>query len=348
MLNSSFMKTVADNTFVKRLKASTLVRKYQELKRKSGNKILIFLFFVALSALIWFFNALGKEYSTYISFPVRYTNFPPGKILTNNLPKKLWLQVNAKGNTILKYKLRSNINPVVFNVKSFASEQLLENGKQELFVLTSLARERLQAQLNQEIQITDIEPDTLFFELATVDSKKVNVIPDIQVSLEKQYMQKGEVQVQPDSVVITGPSNIIDTMDYVTTESYQFKNVMDTVTRELDLMDVNNVNYAYNQVEVTLFAERFTESEINIPIRMENVPDTIRLKTFPRQVNVTFRVGLSDYDKLSPDMFRAVVEFDSTMITEPPRKLDVQLEKYPNFISSVSHNPATVDYILEK
>ena len=117
MLNSFFMDKSTKNTFFSYLNIRSIARKYQEIRKKSGQKILVFLFFVALSALIWFFNALGKDYSTYISFPVRYINFPSGKVLTNDVPGRLLLKVNAKGNTIFKYQLRSNINPVVFDVQ---------------------------------------------------------------------------------------------------------------------------------------------------------------------------------------------------------------------------------------
>lgn len=348
MLNSFFMDKPTNNRFFEKLKTSLVVRRYKELRKKSGQKVLVFLFFVAISTLIWFFNALGKDYSTYISFPVRYNNIPAGKVLVNKLPERLLLRVNAKGNTIFKYKLGSNINPVVFDVKSFAPDNMTQSGKQEFFVLTSLARERLQGQLNQDIQITDIEPDTLFFKFANTLSKTVNVTADVSVSLKKQYMQKGDIRINPDSITISGPGNIIDTINTVTTEFYHFKNIEDTVSKTLDIIPINNVKFSEDEARVTINVERFTESEVQIPVRVINLPDTIQLKTFPRQVTVTFRVGLTDYEKISPEMFRAVVKFDSVLLYNPPKKLDVHLERYPGFITTVNYNPTSVDFILEK
>ncbi len=336
------------NTLFSKLNIRSVARKYQEIRKKSGQKVLVFLFFVALSALIWFFNALGKDYSTFISFPVRYINFPKGKVLMNDVPGRLLLKVNAKGNTIFKYKMRSNINPVVFDVQSFAPKQLSEASQGKFHVLTSLARERLQGQLNQEIQITDIEPDTLFFEFASTESKRVPVTANVSVNLEKQYMQKGNIQVKPDSVSITGPSTVIDSIHSVSTKPYQFKNINDSVSKSVNLQKSDNLEYSIDEVQITIFAERFTESDIDIPVRVNNLPDSIQLKTFPRQVKVTFRVGLSDYEKISPEMFRVAVNFDSTLLLKPPKKLDVRIEKYPGFITSVNHNPTSVDYILER
>ena len=348
MLNSFFMDKSTKNTFFSNLNIRSIARKYQEIRKKSGQKVLVFLFFVALSALIWFFNALGKDYSTYISFPVRYINFPSGKVLMNDVPGRLLLKVNAKGNTIFKYQMRSNINPVVFDVQSFAPKELSEANQGKFYVLTSLARERLQGQLNQEIQITDIEPDTLFFEFASTESKRVPVSENVSVSLEKQYMQKGNIQVKPDSVTITGPNTIIDSVNSVSTKPYQLKNIDNSISKSVDLQKIRNVEYSTDEVQITITAERFTESDIKIPVRVNNLPDTIQIKTFPRQIKVTFRVGLSDYEKISPEMFRAAVNFDSTLLLNPPKKLDVRLEKYPGFITSVKHNPTSVDYILER
>lgn len=342
------MNTHNDHNYFERIKHNPVFQKYKEIRKKSGQKILVFLFFVALSALIWFFNALGKNYSTFISFPVRYTNIPSNKVLTNDLPNRLLLKVNAKGNIILKYKLRSNINPVVFDVKSFASERSSDGDINSFHILTSLTRDRLQSQLDGEVQITDIEPDTLFFELAETTSKKVPVIPEVNISLQKQYMQKGDIQTSPDSVLISGPAKIIDTIQYVRTQELVLNNITDTVRKSIDIVSIPSINYALEEVNIMIFVERFTESELKIPIRVNNLPDTIQLKTFPRQVTTTFKVGLSDYQKISQEMFRAVVNFDSTLLINPPNKLDVKLEKYPGFVSSVNYYPTDVDYILEK
>ena len=52
------------------------------LKSKINHKMIVFFIFVGISTALWFINALGKSYSTYIEYPVRYINLPEKKSIS--------------------------------------------------------------------------------------------------------------------------------------------------------------------------------------------------------------------------------------------------------------------------
>jgi len=78
-----------------------------------------------------------------------------------------------------------------------------------------------------------------------------------------------------------------------------------------------------------------------------NHPDSLILRAFPGQITVNFQVGLSTYETLNEHFFRAVIDYAEAgnMLG---KKLQVKLDRMPDYIQSVNYTPKTVEYILEK
>ena len=59
------------------------------------NDILVFVFFLFLSFVLWFLNSLEKEIETDI-VPVRYANIPKDRVLVEDLPSRLTLYLKGR------------------------------------------------------------------------------------------------------------------------------------------------------------------------------------------------------------------------------------------------------------
>lgn len=322
------------------LKAQLLL--YRE---KYGHKIVVFLFFVLISSIIWFFSALGKNYVTSVTFPVKYNNFPSDKVLVNQLPTKLDIKLQSVGSIILRYKLKIGVRPVTFDVNSFLKEE--QNNSTEFYLLTSSAEGEIQDQLPTNIRVVDTKPDTIYFQLADVISKSVKVIPDLDISFQQQFMQKGKQILNPDSVTVSGPEVIIDTIDYVITQKRILKNVSDTVNTNLELIKIPKVKYSNPTIGLIINVEKYTETEIKVPVQVENLPDSLEIKIFPKIVTVNYKVGLTDFDKIYPTMFKIALDYNDA-IQNLNRKVNVSLMEYPEYVSNVNFFPKTVEFVIEK
>ena len=75
------------------------------------------------------------------------------------------------------------------------------------------------------------------------------------------------------------------------------------------------------------------------------MPDSLIVRTFPKEVNVTYFVALSDYDKVVPQLFEAVVDYNESIGQE---KLNVKIVNSPDYIQSLRFNPKSVEFIIEK
>jgi hypothetical protein len=322
-----------------------MTRRPRRKKITMNRRVLIYFFFLLLAILFWFLTAMNKEYPTTISYPVRYSRFPEKKVLVNDLPDRLELNVNAGGYTLLKYKLRSRIAPIVFDVESFSLNTVLGDPS-TVYILTSYGKDRISKQL-KDIEILNISPDSLFFQFDDKVSKKVPVEPDLDITFEKQYMQVGPYLVEPDSVTISGPERMIDTIELVSTVPVTMADVNRSFDMELEMQPMHKIEYDPLEVWIQVPVEKFTEASVKVQIEGINMPDSLLLRPFPPAVTVSCQIGLSAYETLNEHLFRAVIDY-AELGTMLGNKLQVKIIKMPVYIQSVNFTPKSVEYIVER
>jgi YbbR domain-containing protein len=309
--------------------------------------LLIFLFFLLVSILLWFLTALNKDYKTVLSYPVDYIKIPKGKVLTNDVPEKLDLNVQARGFMLLRLKLQSRLSTLIFDVSSFAFNVIPDQESMTLFIITNSVREKIQQQLTSEIRIEGVSPDTLFLQLTDRVTKLTPVKLNLELSFEKQYMQVRDLIITPDSVLLSGPKNLVDTVSVVHTYPERLTGLKKNTELVLSLQPIAKIEFSTQKTTVLIPVEKFTEESIKVPIQVINIPDGLFLRTFPSNIEITYRVGLSDYNKVSEHMFMAVLDY-STKETSIGNKLTVELIKVPEYIQVTNFFPKNVEYIIEK
>lgn len=324
-----------------------LGRIMEVLRLKTRGNLFVFLFFVVLSTLFWYLNALGKEVETEINYPVRFENLPRDKVLVNELPAHLRLRLEGPGYDLVKQKLSRRKSPITINVLSpgYLSRQTQNDGSS--YILTSTLTGTVSRQLKTNYKIMGILPDTLFFQFDELVQKRLPVVSQLQVSPARQYMLKGDIRLVPDSVLVSGPGAILDTLQFVSTENREFSEIDQLLKLEIPLLGIQGLGLSHQKVQVEVPVEQYTEAKLKIPIEVLHSPDTAFLRLFPAQINLQCRVALSDYQKISAGLFRATVDYRQIAGNEN-KKLTVVLEKKPSFIYNEGFYPASVDYLIEK
>ena len=205
----------------------------------------------------------------------------------------------------------------------------------------------IQRQLGTEITLNYITPDTIFYEFSSVERKKVPVEPNIDIDYASQYMLGSGLTSQPDSIIISGPHSLTDTIKKVQTIYKKFSKVDKSFTVDLKLIPITGVYFVKKQVTLFIPVEKFTESFVMVPVIVINLPDSMEMKTFPASVKINYIVALRNYNKVRPRQFRAIVDYRN-IYSSINNKLKVTLERQPAIVKSVSFRPKNVDYIIEK
>ncbi len=320
---------------------------FKNVRIKLDRKLLIFLFFLLLSTIFWLLNELSKNSSTTITCPVKYINLPKDKVLVKELPSRFELTIEAPGYTLLKYKLSNRLLPLIFDLNQYGFTIMGNSSAQKFFILTSRVRSGIARQLRSDVQLLNISPDSIIFEFGEIVQKRVPVVPDLSIQYAKQFMLTGEITIDPDTIMISGPDLIIDTIQQVYTRKELISGVNQLTTHSINLEEIKNVTYSTKKVTITIPVEQYTEALLDIPIEKVHVPDSLILKTFPGSVTLTCNVSLSNYEKLTPHQFRAVVDYEA-IEKKLGNKLKVSIVKAPEYVRSIRFHPVNVEFIIEK
>ncbi len=313
---------------------------------KLNKKMFVFAFFLIISTILWFLNALNQNYLTNLQFPVVFIHFPQDKINIKELPNKLKIKINADGFSILSYKLSSNFMPLKIDVSSVDLRLLSKSDSSKLFFLTNNLTRNLEAQFSEDFKILKIKPDSIYFNFTHITEKKVPVKLISEINYKNQFMLKNDIVIAPDSIIVKGPASLLDTIDFIKTKKLKLNKLSINVSQELMLETNKNLNYSQDYIDIDIDVEEYTETKIIIPIEIINLPDSLSIKIFPNKVNVKYLVGFSHYGKISDHEFRAIIDY-KTINNNLNSKLKVQIMSIPNNIKSFSSKPSTVDYVIE-
>lgn len=314
-------------------------------KLQFRKRILTFSVFLLISLFIWVLNALSKNYNSVIKYPLVYTDFPADKVFVGEMPKDLDLLVNAHGYALLRYKVFKKPVPISFKVSAF-NLNTLEEDNFKVHILTRNLRGQISNQLPMELQLLEIEPDTLHFQFARSVSRMVKVRPDFRFEVDNQFTMKNEVLIDPDSILVSGPNVILDTLSSVYTERKEMGLLTKGFSEKVRLKEVPDLKFGRTKVNCNLELERFTELQLTIPVEVLNVPEGFVLQTFPSRIKLTCKVGLSKYERMDGNVFRAVVDYDQ--IDDNSKVLPVTVQNIPYYLLSYEYYPKTVEYLMSR
>jgi len=335
---------------VSKLFSNTVFKRFvQKIRSKVNQKFLTYLVFILIAFAIWFLNTLNMDFTADMKFTVKYTDLPDDKVLVNTPPEYLTLTINAQGYTLLKYRFGLIFYPLSLEA-SYQTLRRKNNAPQgEYYLSTQTAFEKIAVQLSSEVYLRSVTPDTLNFLFSETIRKTIPVKSALQLQFEKGFLPKGNMQIEPATVTVTGPGTIIDTMQYVYTRTKVFKKLKETLHASVDLLSVNQLRYSVNEVNIVQAIERNTEATIVVPIEPVNLPEGLTMKVFPGTVTVNCMVPVADYEKLQPYMFRAVVDYSSVMdATDNQAKAKVAISRSPDYVTDIKFHPKNVDFIIEK
>ncbi|MEY4135104.1 MAG: hypothetical protein RL386_1454, partial [Bacteroidota bacterium] len=90
--------------------------------------------------------------------------------------------------------------------------------------------------------------------------------------------------------------------------------------------------------------EQYTEKQVFVPIRADSGLTFARF--FPAQVRISFRVGLSRFDKVRSADFEVLAKLPGTPAGGDGEKAELTILKMPALIRSVRMTPESVDFLI--
>jgi len=318
---------------LKKLKALTKTR----FKRTNFNSFFFFLFFAVV---IWIFVQFSKEYNEIIDIPVKYVNIPPDKLITTDNPSTLKLRMEENGFKIAWFSL---FPPTLYVDVSKTQEQ---NGN--LIYIIDENRNDILSQLDINFENSQFVKDVIAIRFQQKKEKKQPDIYEIKDDYAEGKTETDELQIQPDSVRVSGPDDLIDTLTRLSTQKIHIKKVKEDLKGKvkIDTAGLRNITLYTDEVEYFLDVEKFTEGSVRVPIELINVPEGLNVVIFPKETLLFFQVVLKDYNKVGASDFRVVADFGE--LQENQDFLIPEIAKKPVFTNNLRLNEKKIQFIIKK
>jgi YbbR domain-containing protein len=310
-----------------------------------NQKVITFLICLAVSSFLWLIQSLSKNQTIRVFYPVEYHGLPDNKLITNELPKNIEIEINTNGIKYFVYKISTSNRTINIDVSKLKYSSL----KNSYYFLTNSATENIASQFSNGIEVLKVHPDTIFFSFTKKISKSVPVSSETDIQFEEHYKAVNKLSLNPSHVTISGPKEQIEKIKLIHTEKLTASNVKQSINTKLQVLKPNdypNIEITPNEVSANLKVDKFTEGSLELELEFRNLPRKQSIKTFPDKVTVKYTVAVENYNKIKPDAFKAVIDYDN--YTKGSKKLKVELKKYPKEISNPKLFPDKVEFIIRK
>jgi YbbR domain-containing protein len=270
---------------------------------------------------------------------------PESRMMMEKLPREVDIQVSGTGYQLLSYLLQPDQAKVLLDGRSIGMSPSTRAG--EAFITTYPGIDFFNRE-HGDIKALNILPDTIHFNFFDRGYKKVPVHLNSYLDFARQFSLSDSIQLSPDSITLTGPIDVLDSIHTIETEAL--------VLNKLDRSGVYTVkikrpsdklNYAPLEVSAKLQVDKYTEAMLDVPVFVDHLLSRDSLGIFPQTVKVKYLVSLKDYKKVNPKLFHIAADaFD--LRNGKTENLRLYLRKVPPYVHHVSMEPETVEFIIRK
>jgi hypothetical protein len=183
------------------------------------------------ATVFWFFNALNKEHTATISYPIEFQYDQAKFIPVKSLPSKVGLNLTGSGWDLLRKSLGFKVTPLQFSL-----EKPAETKKIPPATVLPLAA----VQLGQ-IKVNHVASDTLLISIEPKSTRNIKLaINPGHLRFELGYGISGPLTISPDSVMIEGPLSLIQEFPDSLVLAFPPGRISQDVKTEVDLSAPND------------------------------------------------------------------------------------------------------------
>ena len=297
-----------------------------------------FFIFLLISILFSTIVKLTKVHTKSISYKINLVDIPDNKIISNQSVDSIKLTVSSFGLDFIKYYLSNQ----VINI---SSKDILDNS-QSYVITQSNSYSQIDNFITPKFELISINFDSLFFDYDRLRTKNVPVVLNSSINFSQGFDYFENFTLIPDSISVIGPELVLESINAVTTKELILDNLKSSIDENL-LLDIQNTNLKYSNKSVKLLidVEKSTESILDIPISIINIPKDIKLNYYPKMIKISFTVSLDNYQNYSSKDFKIICDFNQISLDG---KLTPKVINQPNLIKNLRLINNEIQYVFLK
>ncbi len=310
------------------------------IKSVKSKRINIFLLFLVLSFGILILTKLSRSYTNTIAFNIVMKNVPETDIIISDSINVLNISLKTKGFNFLKYYFKKpRINLDFANKINKTDSVYIWNNKTAFSDIIS--------QFDADIDVVNINPDTLRFRYDVNDIKMIPINLNTDINFKEGYDLIDAYWIAPDSVKVVGPKSIVSLLDELETDTLYLKDVQTDIKEVVNLRLQNEkglLTFSPEKVTVSASVGRFTEGRLKVPVHVKGIPDSLQIKYFPQTVTVSYYTSLINFSSIKVDDFK--VECDFSELDSNQSYLIPKVVEEPKNVRYVKINLKQIEFII--
>lgn len=276
------------------------------LSRLWNRQLLVFFFFLLLSASFWLF-IVGKEVKEVdIEVQVTLVGTPDDVVITTPPPSTVTVRLRDETFTLMRYKYRQS---GIFHIEVNWNDIAGKSPHTHIRLSMADVLKPLSTRLSTTTTIVGRRPDTydIYFNhgqskvVATRLAGNINAANDYNII---------STRLDPDSVTIYASPQALDTIHYVATKPFALNGCTEKHKQRVAFTAPPGVKIVPEYGTVTVEADRYVEKTVQVPVRAINCPPNTTLHTFPSKVSVVFQVGSAEYPNITETSFDIVIDYN--------------------------------------
>ncbi len=293
-------------------------------------------FVIAFSILLWTFVSFSGVFSITMNLPVKVINIPKeyaiSSISTNEVT------VNLKGQGWLLAKQTFGRTPKFY---------IPSPKKKGVYTVSTIKVLNTNQWLSSNLQLDKITPEKISIKLEKKISKKVKIVPILDLKYSPGYNLVSQITVHPDSVQVSGPRSLVKKIKVINTKKRKFTDLEKHTTEKIKLKKIPFLTYNINECTVSFDVQKIVDKTFeDIQVGLTGVPSRYDVILSPDRITVALRGGINLLSKMKKEDITSYVKFiqvinDTTGAVEP-------IINIPNFTSIIYKRPQKIEYIIKK
>ena len=193
-------------------------------------------------------------------------------------------------------------------------------------------------------RLIETQPEDITCDFFTEQEKSVLLVFRGDLKTANEYPIIGQPTLARKRMKIFGDEKTLSAIDTLYTEPQDLSEVSDTMRMRCAIEVPQGIRAEEDSVDLCIIAERFTEKKFTIPIHIKGVPEGYHIRLFPKEVEVSVRVGMNHFSQVKANDIHASCAYSP----ERTDKLDVGISYTNPYITAAWAYPGVVEFILEQ
>lgn len=235
------------------------------------------------ATVFWFFNALNKDYTTTLSFPLAFDYDREAYIPVRPLPEVVRINVTGIGWNLFRRSAGVKVPPLVIPLERPGDVKKIVGSTLPGFFANQLGG----------FQINFVVTDTLRLAIEPRANRKVQVRLDIPPAFFKEgYVLVSPIQVVPDTILVEGPLSLVAALSDVIFLKIPQRNVDDNFREMLEVKFLNDglIKRDPPTVDVSFQVDKLVEVSDSVKLKIINAPKNswpfIERKKIPAKLSI--------------------------------------------------------------